>query len=227
MGMGSMDDTVWHLIRDERLSLGRMLDRMSEAQWATPSLCAGWSVRDVLAHLVMTPMGEPHPWTMAKALVRSRAHLWEAGRDIAVAYACRDPQELVSRLRETAEARTKPVFVYSPNILLDLVVHGQDIAAPLVSHRPVRDDVAVLTLDRVWAMGWPFHARRRLAAVHLQCHSDNASDPVWEAGSGALICGSAGDLALLMTGRSGAALPRLAGPGVAMIADRLHTAEAP
>jgi uncharacterized protein (TIGR03083 family) len=222
----TMDDKVWHLIRDERLSLARMLDRSPDVQWTTPSLCAEWSVHDVLAHLVMTPVGEPDPWTMAKALVRARGHLWRAGRDVAVAYARRSPQELLASLRETADARTKPVFVVSVNILLDLVVHGQDIAVPLGLHRPVPDDAAVLTLQRIWAMGWPFHARRRLAGVHLQCQVDKRTELVWQVGSGPQIRGCAADLALLMTGRTGAALPRLAGPGVEMIADRLLSAEA-
>lgn len=222
-----MDATVWNLIRDERLSLARMLDGLPDAQWRTPSLCTEWSVQDVLAHLVMTPAGEPYPWTMTKALVNARGHLWRAGRDIAVSYARRSPQVLVAALRETSAARTKPVFVLDQNILLDVVVHGQDIAVPLGLDRPVPDEAAVLCLQRIWAMGWPFHARRRLAGVRVQAHGASAADLLWEAGSGAPVQGSAGDLALLMSGRTIAALPRLAGPGVEVVATRLRTAGAP
>jgi uncharacterized protein (TIGR03083 family) len=222
-----MDATVWQLIRNERLSLARMLEQTPDGRWTTPSLCAEWSVHQVLAHLVMTPAGEPHVGAMAKALVRARGHLWEAGRDMAVSYASRDPQELLASLREAADARTKPVFVISRNILLDLVVHGQDIAVPLGLRRPVPDDAAVPVLQRIWAMGWPFHARRRMTGVHLQCHGDTATDVVWEVGSGPLVRGPAGDMALLMTGRTGAALPQLTGPGVQIIADRVHAAGAP
>src|SRR3954454_3487789 len=136
-----MDENTWRLVRRERLSLARMLDQVSDEQWTTPSLCSEWSVHHVLAHLVMTPAGEPHVWAMTQALWRAHGHLWEAGRDIAVSYASRSPQELVASLRETADARTKPVFALSQNILLDVVVHGQDIAVPLGLHRPVPDDV--------------------------------------------------------------------------------------
>ena len=222
-----MDETVWHLIRNERLSLAQMLERAPGADWTTPSLCAEWSVHHVLAHLVMTPAGEPHVWDMTKALVRARGHLWDAGRDVAIAYARRNPQELVASLRQAADARTKPVFVANDNILLDLVVHGQDIAVPLGLRRPVPAEAAVLALRRIWAMGWPFYARRRLAGVQVQCSGDAETDVVWEVGSGPLIHGTAGDLALLMTGRTRAALPRLAGPGVEVVADRLHGAGAP
>jgi uncharacterized protein (TIGR03083 family) len=216
-----MDETVWHLIRDERVSLARVLDPVPADRWGTPSLCAEWSVHDVLAHLVMTPAGEPHPWAMTRALVSARGHLWRAGRDIAVSYARREPQELVAALRDTADARTKPVFVVGQNILLDLVVHGQDIAVPLGLRRPVPDAAALATLERIWAMGWPFHARRRLAGVHLTCLRETGTDPLWQVGSGPSVSGSAGDLALLMTGRTSASLPRLTGPGVRTIADRL------
>src|SRR3954452_4119371 len=99
-----MDATVWQLIRNERLSLARMLDQAPDVRWTTPSLCTEWSVHHVLAHLVMTPAGEPHVWDMTKALVRARGHLWKAGRDVAVTYARRDPRELVTSLRETADA---------------------------------------------------------------------------------------------------------------------------
>jgi hypothetical protein len=61
----------------------------------------------------------------------------------------------------------------------------------------------------------------------VQCLADPATTPVWEAGSGPVVHGSAGDLLLLMTGRTRAALPRLAGPGVDLISDRLHAAGAP
>jgi uncharacterized protein (TIGR03083 family) len=222
----SVQETVWHLIRDERLSLSELLAWVPEEQWTTPSLCAEWSVHHVLAHLVMTPAREPHVWAMVNALVRARGHLWEAGRDVAVAYASRSPRELVAALREAADARTKPVFVVSENILLDLVVHGQDIAVPLGLRRPVPDAAAVLSLERIWGMGWPFHARRRLAGVHLQCCGEAATNVVWEAGSGPPLRGTCGDLALLMTGRTRAALPRLAGAGVELISERLDAAGA-
>ena len=217
-----MKSTTWHLIRGERLSLVRMLEALPEERWATASLCEEWSVRDVLAHLVMTPAGEPHPWTMTKALVRARGHLWTAGRDVVVAYARRSPEELLASLHERAAATTKPVFVADQNILLDLVVHGQDIAVPLGLPRAVPDAAAVLSLQRVWEMGWPFHARKRLAGVRLECTGEATPELVWQEGSGPAVRGSAGDLALLMTGRTRAALPRLTGPGVELLAGREH-----
>ncbi len=37
----------------EFLALADLLDAVSDAQWNTPSLCAGWRVREVVAHMTM------------------------------------------------------------------------------------------------------------------------------------------------------------------------------
>lgn len=40
------------LARAEREEFADFLECLSPRQWVTPSLCAGWSVRDVAAHSV-------------------------------------------------------------------------------------------------------------------------------------------------------------------------------
>lgn len=209
-----MDAVTWDLIRDERLSLVRMAAGLSEEQWTTRTLCTEWTVHDVVAHLTMTSQGEPRVLPMLGALAKAKGHLWHAGRDIARDYARRSPHELLTMLERDASARTKPVFVINENILLDLVVHGQDIAVPLGIDRPVPAAAAAEALERAWSMGWPFRARRRLAGVRLVCVDPGTT---WEAGSGPDVLGSAGALALLMTGRTDAAIPMLRGQGVSAL----------
>ena len=67
--------------------------------------------------------------------------------------------------------------------------------------------------DRVWRMGWPFWARRRLRGVRLA-----ATDVDWEAGEGVEVRGPIQALLLLLTGRTEAALPHLTGPGLERLA---------
>ena len=51
---------VWGTIHAERRALAADLQGLSEPQWATPSLCSGWSIRDVLAHMTSAAsMGPP------------------------------------------------------------------------------------------------------------------------------------------------------------------------
>ena len=205
------DERTWEHIRSQRLALADLLDGLDAAQWETRSLCSAWRVQDVVAHLVVTPACQPTVPGLAAALVRARGRLWDAGRDVAVAYAQRGPRSLRTQLRDLAASRSKPVFVHSGNILLDVLVHAQDVAVPLGVEHPVPVELAGPALDQVWAMGWPFHARRRLAGVTLV---DTGSG--WRAGEGPEARADSATLLLLTTGRSSAA-SRLEGPGAALV----------
>src|SRR5437879_2316502 len=44
----------WPTIHIERKALAADMDGLTDEQWATPSLCTGWTVRDVLAHMTAT-----------------------------------------------------------------------------------------------------------------------------------------------------------------------------
>ena len=43
---------VWPLVHAERAALAEDLERLDEGSWEAPSLCPGWTVHDVVAHLV-------------------------------------------------------------------------------------------------------------------------------------------------------------------------------
>ena len=45
---------IWATIHAERKALAADLEGLSEEQWATPSLCGDWTVRDVVAHMTST-----------------------------------------------------------------------------------------------------------------------------------------------------------------------------
>ena len=44
----------WPLIHAEREALIADLGTLTDRQWAAPSLCADWTVRDVLWHMIST-----------------------------------------------------------------------------------------------------------------------------------------------------------------------------
>ena len=62
-------DEVWGAIDTERVSLADLLDSLGEQEWETPSLCAGWRVRDVAAHLTLAQM---RPLPAVAAALRAR-----------------------------------------------------------------------------------------------------------------------------------------------------------
>lgn len=200
----------WRAIEQERLSLADLLETLTEEEWDRPSLCAGWRIRDVAAHVALAPR-PPGPWTMLVEGVRARGSFHRLNHDLSVRHANRPGAELVAELREHAASRRLPVLTNHRNVLADILVHGQDIAIPLGRSRPMPPEAARAGATRVWTMGWPFWARRRLDGFRL-----SATDIEWTAGSGADVRGPIDALLLLLTGRS-AALPRLTGAGVAVL----------
>lgn len=203
-----MDDTMWRALEQERLSLAALLEELTPAQWETPSLCALWRVRDVAAHVAMTPTAPTTP-TLLRRLAAARGNLWSAGAQIAIDHARRPTAAIVEQLRRDAAARTMPRITNPDNLLMDAVVHGQDIAVPLGTARRVPAEAGRAAFDRVWGMGWPFHARRRLAGVRLV-----ATDADIDVGEGPVVEGDLRFLLLLVTGRTGAAVPHLRGAGL-------------
>ncbi|HEX3206050.1 MAG TPA: maleylpyruvate isomerase family mycothiol-dependent enzyme, partial [Propionibacteriaceae bacterium] len=202
----------WQVITEQRLSLARLLEGLSDTEWEQPSLCAGWRVRDVAAHVAIAP---PGLGSMLADGIRARGRFHRLNHDVAVRHAARPTGEIVAELRTYADSRRLPVVTNYRNILFDVLVHTQDIAIPLGRDHPMPSEAARAGADRVWTMGWPFWARHRLHGVRLL-----ASDVDWSAGAGAELRGPIMMLLLLLTGRTMTALPHLAGPGVHTITER-------
>jgi uncharacterized protein (TIGR03083 family) len=205
----------WRVIEQERLSLADLLENLTEEQWNLPSLCAGWRVKDVAAHVALAPQ-PPNPWTMLVEVTRAGGRFHKLNRDVSVRHADEPGVDLVAELRQHAASRRLPRVTNYRNILFDILVHGQDIAIPLGISREMPKDAAVAAVERVWTMGWPFGAPRDLKQFHY-----TATDVDWAAGEGPAVTGPIDALLLLLTGRR-AALPRLSGPGIEVLTDRVR-----
>ncbi|MEX5713212.1 maleylpyruvate isomerase family mycothiol-dependent enzyme [Parafrankia sp. FMc6] len=209
-------ETSWHVIAEQRLGLADLLDGLADEDWDTASLCAGWRVRDVAAHVALVPQ-VPSVWSMAVEGVRARGSFHRLNHDLAVRHATgRTGQQTVTELRQYADSRRLPAPTNYRNVLFDVLVHVQDIAIPLGRTWPTPLDAARAAAERVWTMGWPFWARRRLRGVRL-----TATDSDWTVGDGADVRGSTSALLLLLTGRT-ATLPELTGDGVALLTQRFR-----
>jgi len=199
-------DEVWRAIDGERVSLADLLDRLGDQEWETRSLCAGWRVRDVAAHLTMAQAGL---FPVAVAAVRARGNFDRMIHDSAVRQARRVPvREYAPRLRAMAGSRRKAPGVSHLEPLIDVLVHGQDIAIPLGRPRSMPVRAAVAAADRVWPSLYPWRAGRKLSGFRLA-----ATDCSWSAGDGLLVEGPISTILLLLTGRR-AGLAQLSGPGV-------------
>ncbi|MET9292083.1 maleylpyruvate isomerase family mycothiol-dependent enzyme [Streptomyces sp. NPDC003077] len=197
MGNSTRQETtagIRAMIAAERRELADVLDGLGEAQWDAPSLCAGWRVREVAAHM---SLGFRYAlpkvvWEVAKArgsLDRMTDRL--ARRDAAAHSAGR----LAAFLRENAEHPwTPPVGGFTSALGHD-VVHGLDMTVPLGLDRRVPEERVRVLLGAVTPKSAKFFGAE-LGGVTLV-----ADDLDWTYGSGPEVCGSAQDLLLVAFGR--------------------------
>lgn len=200
-------------VEQERLDLADLLDDLGPEEWARPSLARGWTVQDVVAHLTLTT--RLSPLAAVTGVLRARGDLNRMIGDSARARAAQyTPAELVAQLRETAGSARRPLGTQPPDPLVDMLVHGQDIARPLGRTREMPSPAVAAALDHAWGSSF-YGARKRFAGLRLR-----ATDLDWSAGEGEEVRGPAGDLLLLATGRP-AGLDALDGPGVTQAAARM------
>jgi uncharacterized protein (TIGR03083 family) len=196
------------------VALARLLEGLSDDEWEQPSLCAGWRVCDVAAHVSLCAL-PPSPGSMLVDLIRAHGNMHQLNTLVSRRRAERAPEQLIADLRQHAGSRKIPVVSDQRNGLFDVLVHVQDIAIPLGIELAMPVVPAAAGATRVWSMGWPFWARRRLRGLRLR-----ATDTDWSAGAGAELRGPIRMLLLLLTGRTTTALPHLSGPGVQAIIER-------
>jgi uncharacterized protein (TIGR03083 family) len=187
--VGMLDD-----VAAERLGLADDLEGLAPGQWATPSLCAGWTVHDVVAHLTLSTR-QSVPWTLWR-VARARGDLERAFADMARERARQyPPADLVAQLREMAHVDRRLALAGELDPLNDLLVHSQDLWIPLGRGRELPVGRALPCLRHVWAA--PFvGAAKRFAGLRLL-----ATDADWTAGEGPEVRGPVGALLLAANGR--------------------------
>ena len=206
-------------VEAERLKLCTFLDGLEPADWSAPSECAGWTVREVVAHLTI-----PTRATVAGVIagaIRARGDFHRmADRQARARAAAFQPPELIAQLRETAGSPRRMPGSAPMDPLADVLVHGQDIARPLGRSLTMPPHLAVAALGHVVGSGFT-GAPRRIAHLRLV-----ATDETWAHGPGPdEVRGPAADLLLVAYGRP-SGLARLSGPGAGLLAPRLAPATA-
>lgn len=208
-----MHDEIWSAVDRERVALAELVAGLPAESWYARSLCGEWRVIDVVAHVALSARATLG--LLAVSMIRARGNFSRMSRDTAIRLAdASTPESLTRALRGAVGSRRTPVGTTPTDRLMDLLVHGQDIAVPLGLDHPMPPGAALVSLRRIWAGGWPFHARRRLAGVRLV-----ATDVEWAAGQGPEVRGPVSALLLLATGRP-AALDFVDGPGVMSLRGR-------
>jgi uncharacterized protein (TIGR03083 family) len=208
-------EQAWQAIDDQRLALTDVLARLSDDEWQLPSLCDGWTVRDVTAHLTMQQVGPGALLMQIPAMIKARGNLDRLIHDAARRRAALPTTQLIAEIRGMVGSRRHNFGVTYRETLTDILVHSQDITVPLGRRLAMPVDAAALAATRIWSMDRMFHAAKRLTGYRL-----TATDTNWTVGEGAEVNGPVGSILLLLTGRP-IDLPLLSGPGVGSLNARL------
>jgi uncharacterized protein (TIGR03083 family) len=189
------DTRIPSLIAAERRELAAVLSGLPEESWNAPTLCAGWRVREVVAHMTMLYRYSPARFLTELARSGGRFHRMAdrcARRDGSVA-----PSDLVSVMAENAVSVRKPVGVGFEGALIHDVIHGLDITVPLGLDRQVPQETLRIVLDGVTSPKALRAFGTALDGIELR-----AEDLDWSFGSGTPVFGAAQDLALVICGRT-------------------------
>jgi uncharacterized protein (TIGR03083 family) len=188
------DATIRAAVAAERRELADLLDDLPAERWDEPTLCAGWRVREVAAHLSFGfryPLGK-----VVGELIRARGSMDRMTDRVARREAATmSRQEMTSALRENADHPWTPPVGGLASALGHDVVHGLDITIPLGLERRVPEDRLRIVLGTASPLGTRFFGAK-LGGVRLR-----AEDLDWSYGSGSEVSGRAQDLVAVLFGR--------------------------
>lgn len=200
------------LAQAEREDFAAFLETLSPEQWAAPTLCDRWNVRQVAAHAISfdeLSRGESVRRFLKGLLIVDRIN------DLGVAdYANRSPGQLVALFREYARPHGLTAGFGGRIALTDNMIHQQDIRRALHIPRSIPSERLRTALD------FSLYAPTIRGAWRTRGLRLVATDSEWSHGGGPEVQGTGEALLMAMAGR-GDALKDLSGPGKDKLARRL------
>ncbi|QBX54647.1 maleylpyruvate isomerase family mycothiol-dependent enzyme [Nocardioides seonyuensis] len=204
---------MWGHIHRERAALAEQLADLSPADWSTETLCTGWSVLEVGAHVISHP--QIRAGEVAGMLARNlgrRGYNQMTYLEVKRRARKETPESVLADFA-TYDGSTRTVpGTTRKEALIDVLLHTQDILRPLGRSHDMPPDAAAAAADRVRVLGWLTGWGAR--GVRLE-----ATDVDWSHGEGLLVRGPMQELLMVFTGRSKAARD-LEGDGLELLANR-------
>lgn len=204
--------TALEFARDERREFADFLAGLTSEQWASPSLCAGWSVRDVAAHCVS--FEGMSGGQLAARFLKGRLQTNRINALAVADLAGTSTEDLIDLLRDNAEPHGLGAGFGGRVALTDNMIHQQDIRRPLGLPRQLPSERLRTALDFV-RYAPTIRGAWRVRGVKL-----TASDFDWAHGKGPEVSGPGEALLMVMAGRPDA-LRDLEGSGVAILSSRV------
>lgn len=139
------DTRLRGLITAERREMAAVLSGLPDRSWNAPTLCAGWRVREVVAHMEML-----YRYSTARflaELARSGGRFGRMADRRARQDGSASPHELLLVMAEGAESARTPLGVGLAGSLTHDVIHGLDVTVALGLDRRVPEDRLRVVLD--------------------------------------------------------------------------------
>jgi uncharacterized protein (TIGR03083 family) len=206
-----MGTDIWPTIHAERKALAADLRALSDDDWATPSLCGGWTVRDVLAH--MTSAGTLTPPAFFGKLIASGFGFDKVQEKGIAAHKGTSPADTLAGFEAVLTSVKHPPGPGN-TWLGEVIVHSEDIRRPLGIAHPYPTAAVVQVADFYQGSNLLIGSKRRIEGLTLR-----ATDVEWSHGTGPEVSGPIVSLVLAMTGRK-TADDDLTGDGVTALRAR-------
>ena len=203
---------IWPTVHAERKALTDDLRNLGTEEWARPSLCGDWTVRDVLAH--MTSAAKLTPPAFFGKMIGSGFSFDKVQASGVAANRGSSPADTMTRFEAVLTSVKHPPGP-ADTWLGETIVHAEDIRRPLGITRNYPTVAVIRVADFFKGSNLLIGAKRRIAGLSLR-----ATDAQWGTGSGPEVAGPAISLVMAMTGR-GAALDDLSGEGLATLRSRI------
>src|SRR5215831_7603921 len=167
---------TWDMIRAERATLVDDLAALPDKAWDKPSLDYGWTVRDVVAHMIATARMTPPKFFAGMAGSGFKFDEFSK-KNIARVRSGRSDADLVAEFRSAVDARTAPP---GPKMswLGETIVHGEDIFRALGAYRPHPIEHVTAVADFYKGSNLLIGAKKRITGVTLR-----ATDTDWSHGT--------------------------------------------
>jgi uncharacterized protein (TIGR03083 family) len=135
---------ITRLIAGERRDLAAVLAGLPTESWDSPTLCAGWRVREVVAHITMPFRYRPPRF--AAEMIRSRGSFSRMADRCARRDGTAPPSQLAAALRDNEDHPWKPPGGGYQGALTHDVIHGLDITVALGLGRRVPPERLAIVL---------------------------------------------------------------------------------
>lgn len=183
------------LVRSELARLAATLEPLDEQAWETPSLCDGWTIREVVAHVSLAARRSSPAVVAGLALTGFRWHRYAdrvARRDAKLPVST-----LLADLRSDRLAAWRPPGGGAEGALVHAFVHALDVTIPLRTRQSPDPDRARPVLDALVAPASLKHFG--VDVTGLELHADDAA---WSHGAGQPVSASSDQLVLALSGRA-------------------------